>query len=81
MLNSQKMDEITELFRMLDKDIDGYLTFSDIAIGKKGDHYVRLQEMFELYQSKNETMTYCDFLVAMIDMNKEVSIEVLEKCF
>lgn len=39
MLNTQKLDEITELFRMLDKDIDGYLSFSDIAVGNKGEYY------------------------------------------
>jgi len=27
---------------MLDKDIDGYLTFADIAVGNKDDYYVDL---------------------------------------
>ena len=66
---------------MLDKDIDGYLTFADIAVGNKDDYYVDLQLMFDFYQSANETMTYTDFLVAMIDLDNELGVEVYQKCF
>jgi len=66
---------------MLDRDIDGYLTFADVALGDRGAYQQKLKEVFDFYQSANETMTYTDFLVAIIDMNDELGSEVYEKCF
>lgn len=34
MLGTKRSDEVTEMFRFLDKDIDGYLSLSDIQVKK-----------------------------------------------
>lgn len=37
--------------------------------------------MFDIYASTDESMTYSDFLAAIIDINQDVSSDVIEKCF
>ena len=87
LLPENRYQELTQLFKMLDADSDGYLMKEELQsnvkdyIGNDENVLKDLDKMFEIFVNSDGKMSYSDFISAIIELKGEVTEEIIKKAF
>ena len=87
-MNSNEAQEYIQMFKLIDENSDGVLTFDEIKTGIKNCKFnleINDQDLIQLFNDmdtdKNGLINYTEFVAALMDYEKNIKKEHLIECF